>query len=330
VVRDRLEATAQLRELVQPGDVVLFENDLPDTYDDGRLGVRGSVLGTQRDKAASPSRKPEQATPAASRVPTPKPQPLTTVRVSGLRVAYRQMGAESGRLPIVVLHGWGASSAAVTSIQRCFEGARRTVAPDLPGFGQSNAPAEAWGTAEYGAALRDFLGHLEIEQADFIGHSFGGKIAIQLAATTPNLVRRLILVDSSGIRGPVSLKRQARVLLFKTARRVVRALPVRRPDLQDSLERRFGSEDYRQAGALRPTLVRLVNEDLRPLLPRIAAPTLLIWGERDDATPLADGQLMEREIPDAGLVAFPGAGHYSYADDPGRFCRVAAHFLNAS
>ena len=56
---------------------------------------------------------------------------------------------------------------------------------------------------------------------------------------------------------------------------------------------------------------------------------LLIWGELDDETPLVDGQVMERLIPDAGLVVFPGAGHFSYADDPGRICRVVSHFLRS-
>ena len=78
---------------------------------------------------------------------------------------------------------------------------------------------------------------------------------------------------------------------------------------------------------MRGTLVRVVNEDWRHLLPKIVAPTLLIWGEHDDATPVSDGQLMERLIPDAGLVIFAGAGHFSYADDYDRFARVVGHFL---
>jgi pimeloyl-ACP methyl ester carboxylesterase len=81
---------------------------------------------------------------------------------------------------------------------------------------------------------------------------------------------------------------------------------------------------------MRGTLVRVVNEDWRHLLPRIQAPTLLIWGELDDATPVADGQIMERLIPDAGLVVFPGAGHFAYADDVDRFARVVGHFLTSS
>ena len=76
--------------------------------------------------------------------------------------------------------------------------------------------------------------------------------------------------------------------------------------------------------------VPVVNEDLRHLLPCIQAPTLLVWGENDQDTPLADGQLMEKLIPDAGLVIFKGAGHYSYLEQSASFCRVVETFLRGT
>ncbi len=89
----------------------------------------------------------------------------------------------------------------------------------------------------------------------------------------------------------------------------------------------MASADYAAAGPLRPTLVRLVNADLRPHLPHIAVPTLLVWGAEDADTPVADGALMEELIPDAGLVVLEGAGHYSYLDQSARFTRIVSHFL---
>jgi pimeloyl-ACP methyl ester carboxylesterase len=93
--------------------------------------------------------------------------------------------------------------------------------------------------------------------------------------------------------------------------------------------RRTASEEYLNAGPLRGTFVRVVNEDLRDHLPRISVPTLLIWGAQDQDTPLADGKLMESLIPDAGLVVFDHAGHYSYVDAANAFARVVRHFLGA-
>ena len=88
------------------------------------------------------------------------------------------------------------------------------------------------------------------------------------------------------------------------------------------------SSDYNAAqGVMRQIFVKVVNEDLKPLLPQIKSPTLLVWGENDTATPLSDGRLMEKLIPDAGLVVFEGCSHYSFLDEPGRYYAVVDYFL---
>ena len=74
-------------------------------------------------------------------------------------------------------------------------------------------------------------------------------------------------------------------------------------------------------------LSKCVNEDLKHVMPLIKAPTLLIWGENDTATPLSDAKTMEKLIPDAGLVSFPGCGHYSFLDNPVGYKAVIKEFL---
>ena len=94
---------------------------------------------------------------------------------------------------------------------------------------------------------------------------------------------------------------------------------------------RRGSADYAAASPMmRSILSKCVNEDLKRALPSIKAPTLLIWGENDTATPLSDAKTMERLIPDAGLVSFPGCGHYSFLDNPVQFAAVLRSFLNSN
>ena len=89
-----------------------------------------------------------------------------------------------------------------------------------------------------------------------------------------------------------------------------------------------GSSDYNNATPMmRAILSKVVNEDLKYCMPQIKAPTLLIWGENDTATPLRDAQTMEKLIPDAGLVSFPGCGHYSFLDNPIQFAAVLRSFL---
>jgi pimeloyl-ACP methyl ester carboxylesterase len=232
----------------------------------------------------------------------------------------------------VVLHGWGASIAAVASIMAIFRQTHRVIALDLPGFGASDAPPVPWGTQEYATLVEALLARLGIRRASFIGHSHGGRVSIVLAATYPDLVDHLVLVNSAGIRGKRDARYYARVYGFKAAKRLLAAPPFSGPlgaPIRRRFESRFGSDDYRQAGSMRGTLVRVVNEDWRHLLPHILAPTLLIWGELDEETPLSDGQLMEQLIPDAGLVVFSGAGHFAYADDYDRFARVASNFLRS-
>ncbi len=90
------------------------------------------------------------------------------------------------------------------------------------------------------------------------------------------------------------------------------------------------SADYNAASpVMRGTLSKVVNEDLRRFMPSISAPTLLVWGEKDTATPLRDAKIMERLIPDAGLVVFPGAGHYSFLERPAQFAAVLDSFLGS-
>ncbi|MBV9818164.1 MAG: alpha/beta hydrolase [Solirubrobacterales bacterium] len=247
-----------------------------------------------------------------------------TVDINGLRTRYRTAGSGA---PVLVLHGWGGKLEAVEPITRALSATLTVYAPDLPGFGESAVPAAPWGAGDYAGWLLGLMDALSLRRPSIVGHSNGARVAIHLAAHHPERVDKLVLVDAAGIRAKRSLGYYRRVATAKTAKHAARHLGAPGRALQERVMARVASSDYAAAGELRPTLVRLVNEDLTPLLARIAASTLLIWGERDLDTPLCDGRTMERLIPDAGLVVFPGAGHYSYLDQPRRFARVTSHFL---
>lgn len=247
--------------------------------------------------------------------------------IDGLRVRHVTEGAGPA---VVVLHGWGASIETVASIVSCLASVAEVHALDLPGFGQSDPPREPWGVDDYRRFLVRFMETLEIERAALIGHSNGGRVAIALAATPTDAQRvtRMLLVDSAGIRPKRGFTYYRKVGMAKVGKHAARRLGAPGRALRDRLVGKAASADYAAAPlAMRPTFVKLVNSDLRELLPKVSVPTLLIWGSEDTATPLSDAQLMERLIPDAGLVVFEGAGHYSYLDQPGRFATIARHFL---
>lgn len=251
-----------------------------------------------------------------------------TVDVAGLPLHYTTVGQGE---TVVFLHGWGGEIASFAPVFPRLAERFRVVALDLPGHGRTPVPPSPWGAFEHANFLASFLRQAQLAPCTLVGHSHGGRVSIALAAREPDLVSKLVLVDSAGIvprRGP---RYYLRVYSVKSARKILSLPGLRslRDPLLDRLYRVIGSSDYNAAAnpIMRATLVKVVNQDLRHLLPRIKAPTLLIWGNQDKDTPLADGQLMERLIPDAGLVIFEGAGHFAYLDRLDQFCRVVAHFV---
>jgi pimeloyl-ACP methyl ester carboxylesterase len=246
--------------------------------------------------------------------------------IEGLRVRHLREGSGP---PVVVMHGWGARIETVASIVQALRGIAEVHALDLPGFGESEAPHAPWGVDDYRRFLGSFMDVVGVSRpATLIGHSNGGRVAIAMAATEPHRVSRMVLIDSAGIKSKRTFTYYRKVAMAKVGKHAARRLGAPGRTLREMLVGRAASADYAAASPqMRPTFVRLVNSDLRELMPQIKAPTLLIWGEQDTATPLADAHLMERLIPDAGLVVFEGAGHFSYLDQPEKFARIARHFI---
>jgi pimeloyl-ACP methyl ester carboxylesterase len=250
------------------------------------------------------------------------------VRINGVETYY---AAEGQGPPLVLLHGWGSSSQALTPLCSALATTFRVLAVDLPGFGWSQAPPSAWGTHEYAGHIQRLMQEAGIDRAALVGHSFGGRIAISLAATHPARVSRLVLVAGAGIRPPRGAGYYLRVATAKLVRRLF-SLPgwggVGQRIIA-TVSGRVGSRDYRAAGRMRPILVKVVNEDLTPILSAIQAPTLILWGDRDQDVPRSAMETMAAKIPRARLVVFAGAGHFPFLDAPEEFRRSLSDFLTA-
>ena len=164
-----------------------------------------------------------------------------------------------------------------------------------------------------------------------LGHSFGGRVGI-LYSSRHHDVDKLILVDAAGIKPKRSAKYYLKVYSFKLMKRwLYLTLGKKEAEARlDAMRAKAGSSDYANATPrMRAILSKVVNEDLKSVIPSITASTLLIWGENDTATPISDARYMEAHIPGAGLVAFPGCGHYSFLDNPMQFAAVLRSFLNS-
>lgn len=146
----------------------------------------------------------------------------------------------------------------------------------------------------------------------------------------PFTITRMILMDAAGVLPKKTPKQKLRQRKYKICRWILE-LPLCRvlyPDALENLRRSHGSADYLNASPMmRQTLVRCVNTDMTPKMPSVHIPALLLWGEKDTATPLSDGETMERLLPDAALVKVPGAGHFCFVDSWPLVSRVLASYL---
>lgn len=245
---------------------------------------------------------------------------------NGMRIKYDMIGVGPA---MILMHGWGCQSATLNSIASIAAEQHTVYNLDLPGFGKSDEPREVWGVDEYVGMLEEFVSKLGISKPIILGHSYGGRIGILYSSK--NEVDKLILVDAAGIKPRRSLKYYFKVYSFKTGKVLTRLLlgKAKAAERIEAMRKKKGSSDYANSSpVMRAVMSKSVNQDLKYAMPAIKAPTLLIWGENDTATPLADAKIMESLIPDAGLVSFPGCGHYSFLDNPYQFAAVLRSFIN--
>lgn len=251
-----------------------------------------------------------------------------TINIDGCEVAYNVTGSGPD---MILMHGWGCNSSTLASIERVAAETHRVFNIDFPGFGASSEPDSVWGVEDYTAMLEKFVDKSGISNPVLLGHSFGGRVGI-LYASRHHDVSKLILVDAAGVKPRRSLSYYVRVYSFKAMKHLARLVAGERKSAR-MIERwrsRAGSSDYASSTPMmRAILSRVVNEDLRHVMPSIKAPTLLIWGENDTATPLSDARTMERLIAGSGLVSFAGCGHYSFLDNPVQFAAVLRSFLSS-
>lgn len=249
--------------------------------------------------------------------------------VNGLHCAYIDTGTPK-KGTVLLLHGWGVTASLYHLVIDHLSGQYRVVAPDLPGFGGSAEPSVPWGVADYAAFVQDFAAAVGIDEAVLVGHSYGCRIAIRLLGGDSTLrVKKAVFMGAAGVKPRRSLWFYVRQAGYKVGKWVLSLPPVKKafPDALDNLRNRRASADYKKASpVMRQTLVRSIGEDLTPLLSAIAVPVLLIFGDSDTATPVYMGRIMERRIPDAGLVILHG-GHYAFAEQWGQCSRIFDSFL---
>lgn len=237
--------------------------------------------------------------------------------IKGLKTEYEIFG--EGNIPVLLLHGWGASFDTYRGIASALSDRCKLYAVNFPGCGNSETMSEPWDVDDYCDFVMDFINSMGLENPIMIGHSHGGRVTMKMVATAQVNPPKIVLLDAAGLIPKKSFKQKLRARNFKTIKKIL-SLPVLKNHTKELLEKarkHYGSADYNAAPeVLRKTLVRLVNTDIRDILPNIKCPTLLIWGENDTATPLEDAKTIESLISDSGLCVIKGTGHFSFCEKP--------------
>jgi len=250
--------------------------------------------------------------------------------INDLKINYIKKG--KGKT-VLIIPGWGTVINTYNTLIDSISSYATVLCLDMPGFGASEEPKTSWNLDDYVTFIIDFIKSQKIKELDVIGHSNGGRVIIKLMSKK-NLsfkINKIILIGSAGIVHDKTVSQSFRIKIFKFCKRfastkIIKALF---PSLLDKVKNHFGSEDYKNASPImRETMVKLINEDVREHLPNIKVPTLLIWGEKDDATPIEDAELMEKMIPDAGLIKVKDCSHYVFLENPSYVNIIIENFLN--
>lgn len=243
--------------------------------------------------------------------------------INNLALDYDDQG--SGPV-LVLLHGWQDRRQTFDALIPYVSG-YRIIRLDLPGFGGSEHPPTAWRVDDYVECVAAFIGRLGLDVAGLVGHSMGGRIAISGLASGRLRASKLILIGAAGLSTSRTLRTRTYNMIAKIGKFItlIPPLSLYRRQWRERLYARAGS-DYLGAGPLRGTYLNIINEDLAAAARSVTTPTLLIWGDHDQATPLAQGRRLQNLIVDSRLEVLPG-GHFIHQDQPVRVARLMTDFV---
>ena len=235
-------------------------------------------------------------------------------KIKNIKINYKQYGKGDD---IVLLHGWGQNIEMMVPLGDKFKDNYRITIIDLPGFGLSEEPKEVFSVFDYTEVVHELLVSLDINNPIIMGHSFGGRIAIIYASKYE--VCKLVLFGSPCVRHEYKSLKQS---FYKGIKKIKILNP-----LVNFMKNHIGSVDYRNATPMmRDILVKTVNQDLSDYARHIKCPTLLIWGEDDEAVPVSEAKELESLLSDGALIVLPGT-HYCYLENLNGVVNILNSFL---
>ena len=231
---------------------------------------------------------------------------------------------------VILLHGWLANLETMRPIANMLKDNFKCYLVDIIGFGKSDKIDEPMNSDDYGDFVKDFMKALNIKKPIIIGHSNGGRAAIDAIGRGIIECEKLVLIDSAGLKKRHSLMWYLKVYTYKLGKLILNIMPQTKY-IKESKEEYFknaGSTDYKASSpVLKQTMNNILNESQAGNCKKVNCPTLLIWGGKDTATPVYQGKKMEKLIPDAALVVYKDADHFSYLNHLSEVSLVLNSFL---
>ncbi|WP_220803065.1 alpha/beta fold hydrolase [Pseudomonas sp. NCCP-436] len=262
------------------------------------------------------------------------------LRVADLNIHYYQGGLPKGET-LVLLHGFAADKDNWLRFSRHLTDRYQVIALDLPGFGASERPTGSYDVGTQAERLAGILDALQLERIHLLGHSMGGHIAALYAARYPERLNSLVLLANAGVDTPVRSEffqilenGGSNPLIVRQPEDFARLLSfifTEVPRIPERLRYYLGERAASQAEHHEQVFSHLVTRHipLEPLLPRIQAPTLLLWGDHDRVLDISSLQVMQPLLGKVSVAVMPGIGHAPMLESAEECARIYRNFLQS-
>ena len=230
--------------------------------------------------------------------------------------------AQKLKTPIVFLHGWGGNIDSFLYFAKRLSIDRTCILVDFPPFGLSSSPTEAFSLRDYTNIVLKLLKKLKINRVCIVAHSFGGRVAIDLASNFPSFVEKLVLTGSAGLKKK-SFSNRIKIFKYKFLKYFFK----NNVKVQQKLKS-MGSKDYLAlSNDMKKTFINITNFDQKKQLKKILCPVLLVWGKNDKETPFYFTKIFKKNIKYCKVISLDDCSHFAYLEEPSIFLLSIQTFL---
>ena len=234
---------------------------------------------------------------------------------------------------LLILHGWGSNSERWQRVKELLEKKGiEVLVLDLPGFGKTLSPQKAWSRDDYINWIFQKVKERNWQKFNLLGHSFGGGLAVKIAATFPERIEKLILLSPAIIQRK-SIKTYLFYYISYLGKKVF-SLPgfkILYPLAEKLIYKLAGTKDYYVAdGIMKETMKKIGKEEpLEMILEKIKIPTLILWGKKDDVLPVKDAYYIKEKIKGSELKIIPKARHSPHREAPEELAEIIVQFIQS-